>query len=101
MDDNVTSGDDPPIFIITGTVRKADSTELIPFNALLSAADDDSAVRSCLNALAQKGYEEANLDKIGNLLGRPEDEKFQEAYDAALNGAVALVIFEGGTSSME
>lgn len=101
MDDNVTGGSDPLIFIITGTIRKPESTELIPFNALLRAADDDSAVRNCLNALAQKGYGEANLDRIGNVLSRPEDEKFQGAYDAALNGAVALVVFEGGKSSLE
>jgi hypothetical protein len=100
MEENATVSD-PLIFIITGTIRKANSTEMIPFNALLSAPDDDSAVRGCLNALAQEGYEEANLDQIGNLFGRPEDEKFEDAYDAALNGDVALLIFEGGSSLKE
>ena len=40
MEENATVSD-PLIFIITGTIRKANSTEMIPFNALLSAPDDN------------------------------------------------------------
>ena len=98
MEENETSGSESLVFVITGSVKRADSADQIPFNALLSAADDDSAVRNCLNALAQEGYEEANLDQIGNVMDRPHEEEFQGAYDAALEGEVALVVFESGNS---
>lgn len=98
MEENETSGSESLVFVITGSVKRADSAGQIPFNTLLSAADDDSAVRNCLNALAQEGYEEANLDQIGNVLDRPHEEEFQGAYDAALKGEVALVVFESGNA---
>lgn len=98
MEENETSGSEPLVFIITGSVKRAESPGQYPFNALLCAADDDSAVRSCLNALAQEGYEEANLDQIGNVMDRPHEEEFQGAYDAALNGEVALIVFESGNA---
>ncbi|MGI9401177.1 MAG: transcriptional regulator [Rhizobiaceae bacterium] len=97
MEEDETNSEDPLVFLITGTVKQRDSISLIPFNALLVAADDDSAVRNCLNALAREGHQEANLDQIGNLLDRPEEEKFQNAYDAAVAGEVALVFFKPET----
>lgn len=87
---------EPMVFIIIGEVRRPDEHEMIPFNALLAAADDNSAVRRCLDALAQEGYEEADLHQIGNLDGRPEEEPYVSAYEAALTGEVALIAFEGG-----
>jgi hypothetical protein len=85
--------EDPIVFIITGNVRRDEDTAMNPFNALLMAADDDSAVRQCLDALSREGFEEAELDQIGNILERPQDEEFQEAYDAALKGETALLLF--------
>ncbi len=93
-------GDDPLIFIITGEVRRADTNNMLPFNAILRAPDDDSAVRNCLEALAQEGYEEANLDQVGNVMGRPEDEEFAEAYDVATQGEIALIVYEGGYGAL-
>ncbi|WP_075997962.1 hypothetical protein [Salaquimonas pukyongi] len=87
--------DDVMVFIILGEVRRAEESEMRPFNALLSGADDDSAVRSCLEALAQQGYEEANLHQIGNLEEAPDEEPFASAYQAALEGEIALIAYDG------
>ena len=84
------------VFIIIGEVRRKDEKDMIPFNSLLAAPDDDSAVRSCLEALAQEGYEEADLHQIGNLEGRPDEDPFISAYDAALEGEVAIIAYENG-----
>lgn len=86
----------PMIFIIIGEVRRKGTTAMLPFNALLAAPDDDTAVRQCLEALAQEGYEEADLNQIGNLEGRPDEEPFVSAYDAALSGEVSIIAYEGG-----
>lgn len=83
------------VFVIVGEVRRAEG-EMFPFNALLMAPDDDTAVRMALEALAQEGYEEADLHQIGNIEERPEDPHFQPAYDSALGGEIAIISFEGG-----
>ena len=88
--------DEPMVFIIIGEVRRSGEKDMFPFNALLIGPDDDTAVRSCLEALAQEGYEEADLHQIGNLEGRPEEDPFVSAYDAPLEGEVAIIAFEGG-----
>jgi len=88
--------DGPMVFIIIGEVRPKDEAKMIPFNSLLAAPDDDTAVKMCLEALAQEGYEEADLHQIGNLEGRPDDEPYVSAYDAALEGEVAIIAYEGG-----
>ncbi|MGB7285605.1 MAG: transcriptional regulator [Salaquimonas sp.] len=88
--------DEPMVFIVIGEVRRKDEKEMIPFNALLVGPDDDTAVRQCLEALAQEGYEEADLHQIGNLEGRPEEDPFISAYDSALEGEVAIIAYEKG-----
>lgn len=88
--------DDPMVFIIIGEVRPKGATDMIPFNSLLAAPDDDTAVRMCLEALAQEEYEEADLHQIGNLEGRPEEDPYVSAYDAALEGEVAIIAYENG-----
>lgn len=95
MNDQPDNGDEPMVFIIIGEVRRQ-GAEMIPFNSLLAAPDDDTAVRQCLEALAQEGYEEADLHQIGNLEGRPDEEPFVSAYDAALQGEVAIIAYENG-----
>lgn len=84
------------IFIIIGEVKKQKDEDMIPFNALLAAPDDDTAVRLVLESFASEGYIETDMHQIGNLEGKPRDEEFQEAYDAAVAGEVALIFFEGG-----
>lgn len=91
-------GDNPAplIFIVIGEVQKDQSGERIPFNALMAAPDDDTAVRIILKTLADKGYLEADLHQIGNLDDAPEGEAFHGAYQAALKGEVALIFYESG-----
>ncbi|MFK7902014.1 MAG: transcriptional regulator [Nitratireductor sp.] len=88
--------EDIMIFILIGEVKKEQDEEPIPFNALLAAPDDDSAVRIILETFANEGYLEADLHQIGNLEGEPEEEEFKAAYAAACQGEVALIFFEGG-----
>lgn len=82
------------IFILIGEVQKDQGGAKIPFNALLVAPDDDTAVGITLKTLADKGYLEADLHQIGNLDGAPSEEKYQAAYQAALQGEVALIFYE-------
>jgi hypothetical protein len=92
------SNDDggPMVFIIIGEARPAGEKDMIPFNCLVAAPDDDTAVRQCLEALAQEGYEEADLNQIGNMEGKPEEEPFASAYESALVGDISIIAFEGG-----
>jgi hypothetical protein len=87
-------GDGSTVFILIGGVRRSGAEEMIRFYAFLTAADDDGAVRKCLESLAQQGFEEADLDQIGVLTGPPEEEEFHEPYAAAVKGEVALMLFD-------
>lgn len=84
---------DPIIFIIVGRAWQDKDGEPTDLHIMLAAADDDSAVREALNALAEEGYEEAELDQIGTLDGSPSDEPHASAYQGALEGEVAIVTF--------
>ncbi|MBL1405222.1 MAG: transcriptional regulator [Rhizobiales bacterium] len=84
------------IFLLIGEVQKVKDAKKIPFNALLAAPDDDTAVRIILETFASEGYLHADLHQIGNLDGEPEEEEYKAAYQAAANGEVALIFYEGG-----
>ena len=58
----------------------------IPVNILLTAPDEDSAVRLALEALKGQGFVEAALDQIGVILEEPDDPTFESAYEDALAG---------------
>lgn len=98
MTDDSTAEEEPIVFIIVGGVRRADESQMSDFHALLSAADDDSAVRRCLEALASEGYEEADLTQIGNIEEPDENDAFYDPYCAALEGHVALLVYGSGIS---
>ena len=88
------AGEEQTVFILIGGVRRENETQMARFYAFLTAPDDDGAVRKCLEALAQQGFEEADLDQIGVMTGPPEEEDFAEPYQAALTGEVALMVFD-------
>lgn len=79
------------VFVIVGRVFAFKGSEPSEMQILLRAADDDSAVREALNALAQEGYEEAELDQIGVLEDMPDEEPYASAYQGALEGEIAIV----------
>jgi hypothetical protein len=83
-----------PVTIITGRVfrRKGGPSEGV--HIFLVAPDDDSAVRTALDALAKEGYAEAELDRIGDMDGPPDEEPHASAYQGALEGEVSIVTFE-------
>jgi len=83
-----------PVMIITGRVRRQKGGDSEGVHVLLTAPDDDSAVRSALNALAREGYAEVELDRIGEMEGVPDDEPHLSAFQGALEGEVSIVMFE-------
>lgn len=84
----------PAIFIIIGQICKQKGGEKKPVHVMLAAADEDTAVRLCLDALSSKGYAEADLDQIGVMGGMPGDEPHASAYQGALEGEVAVIAFD-------
>lgn len=85
------NGEEKTIFVIIGRVFERKGEEPTDIQILLSAPDDDSAVREALNALAQEGYEEAELDQIGVLDGMPDEEPYASAFQGAMEGEVAII----------
>lgn len=95
MDQHIESDAAPIVFIIIGQVRKeSDDKQPLPVHILLVAPDDDTAVRDALNALANEGYAEADLDQIGTLDDQPDEEPHASAYQGALEGEVSIINFE-------
>ena len=83
--------DTPLVFIILGTAYEEDEESGIAIHVMLAAADEDSAVRETLEALAREGYIEAELDQIGTLDGAPDEEPHASAYQGALEGEVSII----------
>lgn len=88
MNDN----EERPVTIIIGRVRRSKSGPWTEVHVMLSAPDDDSAVRTTLDALAREGYAEAELDQIGEMEGEPDEEPHLSAYQGVLEGEVAIVV---------
>lgn len=92
--DNDNNSEDAMVFIIIGKAYERDGDEDgIDIHVMLRAPDDDSAVREALNALAEEGFLEADLDQIGTLNDPPVDEPHASAYQGALEGEVAIIRF--------
>jgi hypothetical protein len=92
MNDN----EERPVTIIIGRVRRGTSGRWENVHVMLTAPDDDSAVRKTLDALATEGYAEAELDQIGEMEGEPDEEPHISAYQGALEGEVAIVVVKEG-----
>ena len=88
MNDN----QEPAVTIITGRVWRRKGGPAQGVHVLLVAPDDDSAVRSTLDALARNGYAEAELDQIGDMEGEPDEEPHLSAWQGALEGEVSIVM---------
>ncbi|WP_349433992.1 transcriptional regulator [Pararhizobium sp. A13] len=91
--DNDNNLEGPMIFIIIGKAYEQDGDEGIDIHVMLRAPDDDTAVREALNALAEEGFLEADLDQIGTLTDIPDEEPHASAYQGALTGEVAIIKF--------
>lgn len=90
MNDN----EQTPVTIIIGRVWRSKGGNPLGVHVMLSAPDEDSAVRRTLEALAAEGYVEAELDQIGEMEGEPDEEPHISAYQGALEGEVSVVTFE-------
>jgi hypothetical protein len=84
----------PSVTIITGRVWRQKEGPSEGVHVMLTAPDDDSAVRIALEALSREGYEEAELDRIGELDGQPDEEPHQSAWQGAVEGDVSIVTFD-------
>ena len=91
MNDN----EERPVTIIIGRVRRAKRGPWEHVHVMLTAPDDDTAVRMTLTALTREGYAEAELDQIGDMQGEPDEEPHISAYQGALEGEVAIVVVKG------
>ena len=87
---------EPSVFIIIGRVWTVRDGPEAPVHILLTAPDDDSAIRTALEALSERGYEEAEFDQIGTLVDAPDEEPHASAFQGALEGEVAIVAFAEG-----
>jgi hypothetical protein len=83
-----------PVTIITGRVWRRKGGRAEGVHIMLVAADDDSAVRTALDALTREGYAEAELDRIGDMEGSPDEEPHLSAWQGALEGEVSIVTFD-------
>ena len=83
--------EDRNVFVIIGRVFEQKDGEAIDVHILLAAPDDDTAVRTALNALAEEGYEEAELDQIGVMDGMPDEEPHASAFQGAIEGEIAII----------
>lgn len=93
-DNDNTTLDEPMVFIIIGKAYERDGDEDgVDIHVMLRAPDDDTAVREALNALAEEGFLEADLDQIGTLTDAPDEEPHASAYEGALEGEVAIIRF--------
>jgi hypothetical protein len=88
MNDN----EERPVTIIIGRVRRAKNGPWDGVHVLLTAPDDDTAVRMALTALTREGYAEAELDQIGDMEGEPDEEPHLSAWQGALEGEVSIVM---------
>ncbi|MBN9670974.1 regulator [Roseibium aggregatum] len=89
---------EPVVYIVIGRVwqdEDASPDDAITIHALLTAPDDDDAVRKTLESLSAQGFAEAELDQIGIMDGEPDDPVYEGAYQDALSGNVAIVTFAG------
>lgn len=84
---------DTVFIIIIGRAYQADDEEGVDVHVMLRADDEDIAVSDALNALAEEGFHEADLDQIGTLMEVPEEEPHASAYRGALEGEVAIIRF--------
>ncbi|PVB60855.1 regulator [Labrenzia sp. 011] len=87
---------EPVVYIVIGRVWEKENAlpdDAITIHALLSAADEDDAVRKTLESLSAQGFAEAELDQIGVMDGEPDDAVYEGAYQDALAGNVAVVTF--------
>ena len=89
MNDN----DPRAVTIITGRAWRKKGGDSEGVHVMLVAPDDDTAVRTALEALAKEGYAEAELDQIGDMEGVPDEEPHLSAYQGALEGDVSVVTF--------
>ncbi|WP_310619389.1 regulator [Flexibacterium corallicola] len=97
LSDMIDSDSGPIVYVLVGRgweVEDGDPEDAIPFNILLTAADDDAAVRRSLESLGEQGYVSAELDQIGVVTEVPEDDTLGDAYQDALAGNVAIIAFK-------
>ena len=86
--------DERAVTIIIGRAYKEKGGESEGIHILLVAPDDDTAVRTALEALTREGYVEAEFDQIGDMEGEPDDEPYLSAWQGALEGEVSIVTFD-------
>ncbi len=91
-------GDDTPpvVYLIMGRAWKeedCEDEEGLSFHVMVTAPDDDGAVRRAVEALGEQGFVDAALDQLGYITEVPEEEFFVQPYKDALAGNVSVITF--------
>ena len=94
MNDN----EGPTVTVIVGRARRRKGGRPDSVHVMLIAADEDAAVRAALGALQGQGFVEAELDRIGEMEGMPDEEPHASAFQGALEGEVSIVVLDGGAA---
>ncbi|MES0872374.1 regulator [Pseudovibrio sp. SCP19] len=94
----IENGEDTPpvVYLIMGRAWKEEDGEEedgVPFHVMVTAPDDDGAVRRAVEALGEQGYADAALDQLGYITEVPEEEFFVQPYKDALAGNVSVITF--------
>jgi hypothetical protein len=90
MNDN----EEPPVTLIIGRARRRKGGSADGVHVMLVAPDEDAAVRAALSALTGQGYVEAELDRIGEMEGMPDEEPHASAYQGAVEGEVSIIVVD-------
>ncbi|SDR38546.1 regulator [Pseudovibrio sp. Tun.PSC04-5.I4] len=86
----------PVVYLITGRAWKEEGgneEDSTPFHVMVTAPDDDGAVRRAVEALGEQGFLDAALDQLGYITEVPEEEFFILPYKDALSGNVSVITF--------
>ncbi|RLQ87799.1 transcriptional regulator [Notoacmeibacter ruber] len=90
----MSDGESSTVQIITGRVWREKDEAAERVHILLSAPDDDTAVRRAAQSLQQEGFAEVEFEQIGEILEEPDEEPHASAYQGALEGEIAIIIVD-------
>jgi hypothetical protein len=85
----VNDNEQKPVTVIIGRVWRDKGGDSQGVHVMLTAPDDDTAVRKALEALAAEGYAEA-----GEMEGAPDEEPHLSAWQGAIEGEVSIITFD-------
>lgn len=81
------------VYVVLGQARPEDAAEdSAPVNVsvMLTAEDADAAVDAAYDALEEDGFDDIQLDQVGEIDEVPDNE-LKAPYEAAVAGEIAII----------